>query len=403
MGITPLSETYQTRYYNVTRKEGDFKSTCPFRLYKNIKEILGVTSTITKSREGKICIGVTGREKEETLKQLKTLAGHEVEVTPHQRLNTSRGVVICRDLMNSSVDVIKEGLEDQGVLEVRRMNTRRNGQIVPSASLILTFDTPICPEEIRAAFYKLKVRPYIPSPQRCYRCQRFGHISLRCKSPQEFCECGREAHPKESGCADPPTCVNCGGCHTSRSASCPILSKEREIQKMKVMNRMSFREARAVVDSKSTVGTYAQAAALPTRGAKAPEKNPAAPPLKGAAVKAPTSMLGAKQRVADAIQPQKRMVTSSSQTSPERDPTAINKKAPNKPGTIMPPPKLPPPVAAATPSGGSSRLNWVTDLEATSGSETSSTATDGPVRRKKGWQKGRPRPNLRKQKSKDSE
>ncbi|XP_014260443.1 uncharacterized protein LOC106673042 [Cimex lectularius] len=185
---------------------------------------------------------------------LKALAGHEVEVTPHQRLNTSRGVVVCRDLMNSSVDDIKEGLEDQGVLEVRRMNIRRNRQIVPSASLILTFNAPRCPDEIRAAFYKLKVRPYIPHPQRCYRCQKFVHISLRCKSAQEVCECGREEHPKESACSDPPTCVNCGGCHTARSASCPVLSKEREVQKLKTIDKMSFREARAVVESKGFEG-----------------------------------------------------------------------------------------------------------------------------------------------------
>ncbi|XP_014260442.1 uncharacterized protein LOC106673041 [Cimex lectularius] len=203
MGITLLTETFVTRYFNVARREGDFKFTCPFLLHKSIKENLGNTSSVTKSRDGKICIGVIGKRNDEKLTKLKTLAGYEVEVTPHYRLNTSRGVVMCHDLMNSSVTDIKEGLEDQGVLEVRRMNTRRNGHVVPSASLILTFDMPRCPDEIKAAFYKLRVRPYIPSPQRCYRCQRFGHISLRCKSPHEVCECGMEGHPKESGCANP--------------------------------------------------------------------------------------------------------------------------------------------------------------------------------------------------------
>ncbi|XP_024085989.1 MAP7 domain-containing protein 1-like [Cimex lectularius] len=90
MGITPLAEAYQTRYYNVARKEGDFKSTCPFLLHREIKKI-EKTNSITKSRDGKICIGVTGKEIEAKLMSLKALAGHEVDYPSSKVEDLQRG------------------------------------------------------------------------------------------------------------------------------------------------------------------------------------------------------------------------------------------------------------------------------------------------------------------------
>lgn len=33
----------------------------------------------------------------------------------------------------------------------------------------------------------IKVRPIIPQPLRCYKCQKFGHFTLQCKSEIHIC------------------------------------------------------------------------------------------------------------------------------------------------------------------------------------------------------------------------
>ncbi|KAK9504412.1 hypothetical protein O3M35_010747 [Rhynocoris fuscipes] len=175
----------------------------------------------------------------------------ELEPTPHKRLNSSQEVITCKDFLNSTLEDILEGLSDEGVVEVRRIKRRQDSALVDTASLVLTFNKPRPPSSIQAAFYKLKVRPYIPSPMRCYKCQRFGHTSTRCKEAESICSCGKVKH--EGDCSPPMKCVNCGGDHSAKSSICPVMAMEKEIQKLKTVRQLSYHDAKAIVGSKSFV------------------------------------------------------------------------------------------------------------------------------------------------------
>ncbi|KAG7196422.1 hypothetical protein KM043_018878, partial [Ampulex compressa] len=78
-----------------------------------------------------------------------------IKVSPHPTLNTSRGVITCQDLLNCSVEEITENLKAQGVINVKRIKSRKEGVWHNTASLILTFNTPDIPEKIKAAMYSL--------------------------------------------------------------------------------------------------------------------------------------------------------------------------------------------------------------------------------------------------------
>lgn len=91
--------------------------------------------------------------------------------------------------------------------------------------------------------YTLTVRPYIPSPMRCYKCQKFGHTSQRCDGPSICGDCGKEQHDGLE-CSPPPKCVNCSGEHAPRSRQCPKYKQEKVIQEIKVINKLSYPEAR---------------------------------------------------------------------------------------------------------------------------------------------------------------
>ncbi|GBO08446.1 hypothetical protein AVEN_220338-1 [Araneus ventricosus] len=165
---------------------------------------------------------------------------------PHLSLNTSKGVITCGSLLNFTNEEITQELTGQGVKDVRRINIRRDGELLPTKHFILTFNTPRLPEYIKAGYVLCSVRPYIPNPLRCFKCQRFGHSKINCRWTLICARCAVAGH-ESTGCTAVEKCVNCQGNHTSFSRSCPKWELEKEIVTTKFKNNISFPEARRLV------------------------------------------------------------------------------------------------------------------------------------------------------------
>ena len=88
----------------------------------------------------------------------------------------------------------------------------------------------------------------IPNPLRCCNCNDFGHTSHRCKSTAKCTQCGKDKH--EGGCDRPKICTICNGSHASSAKDCPVWQKEKESQHIRVEKRISFPEARELVEAK---------------------------------------------------------------------------------------------------------------------------------------------------------
>ncbi|XP_023231152.1 uncharacterized protein LOC111631183 [Centruroides sculpturatus] len=170
----------------------------------------------------------------------------EVTVTPHGSLNSSRGVISEIDLMSEDESNIQIGLSDQGVTAVRRISIRRDGKLIPTKHLILTFDNPTLPSFVTAGYLRCPVRPYIPNPLRCFKCQRFGHSQTSCRGKSLCAQCGIEGHDSTE-CKSTPHCVNCKDAHPAYSRKCPAWQREKEIQRVKTVKNVSYPEARRMV------------------------------------------------------------------------------------------------------------------------------------------------------------
>ena len=70
---------------------------------------------------------------------------------------------------------IKTELQEQGVVEVRRVTVKSDTEKVLISTLFLTFNTPDLPKEITLGYLKVKVALFVPNPMRC--CNKFGHTS----------------------------------------------------------------------------------------------------------------------------------------------------------------------------------------------------------------------------------
>ena len=186
-----------------------------------------------------------------------------IRVSIHKALNSSRGVIRCRQLSGMTEMEIRMELQEQGVVEVHMVTVKKDTEKVPTNTLFLTFNTPDLPKEITVGYLKVTVALFVPNPMRCFNCNKFGHTSQRCKVAARCPGCGKDKH--EGQCEGPKLFSNCNGPHASSAKDCPVWQKQKEIQRVRVEKRISFPEARQLVDAKmpnmiSGGKTYAAAA-----------------------------------------------------------------------------------------------------------------------------------------------
>ncbi|GBM81241.1 hypothetical protein AVEN_236445-1, partial [Araneus ventricosus] len=170
-------------------------------------------------------------------------------------------VISCGELLNVPIEEITEKLQSQGVSHVRRITIRRDGQLLNTKHLILTFSSAKLPEHIKAGYIRLSVRAYIPIPLRCFQCQRFGHSKSSCRGTLTCARCAEVGHDSTT-CTAKEKCINCKGDHTSFSRECFAWKQEKEIISTKIKHQISYAEARKIVKSKSPAAGNSYASAV---------------------------------------------------------------------------------------------------------------------------------------------
>ena len=190
-----------------------------------------------------------------------------MKASPHRSLNSSKGVIHIRDLGDLDEEEIASELRDQGVLSVRRIIIKKDGNIINTNTYILTFSKPSPPERLRIGYLSVHVDLFIPNPLRCFKCQRYGHGRDSCKNLPACFRCGQQGHDS-TDCQKAAKCANCQGDHVAASKDCPVWKKEKEIQKVKTENRLGYPEARRLVEGATPspgAKTYGAASRVSTR------------------------------------------------------------------------------------------------------------------------------------------
>ncbi|GBL78452.1 hypothetical protein AVEN_42945-1 [Araneus ventricosus] len=215
---TPF-DTFFILKRNTTTNES-FHTVSPFLVEKAITATLGITKSTRKLRSGDLLIEIATRQQAQQIIHLKYLDTIPVTVSAHATLNSSKGVISCGELLHVPMEEVLKGFQPQGT-----------------------------------------VRPYIPNPLRCYKCQRFGHSKASCRGTLTCARCA-EAGRDSSDCTASEKCVNCKGSHTSFSRSCSAWKFEKEVIAEKVKRNISFLEARRLVKSRTPAPGTSYASAV---------------------------------------------------------------------------------------------------------------------------------------------
>ena len=152
-----------------------------FEVHRDIVSCIGREPKISTMNSGSLLVEVASHEESEKLQKMKRLNGTEAKCVPHPSMNQSRGVVYSRELINYSEDKLLNELQSQKVVAVQRIKKKVNGILSPQPLLILTFDLLKLLDAISAAWLRLPVKPYIPSPRRCFFFQMYGHLTTTCR------------------------------------------------------------------------------------------------------------------------------------------------------------------------------------------------------------------------------
>nr|CAH7762473.1 unnamed protein product [Callosobruchus chinensis] len=132
-------------------------------------------------------------------------------------------------LNNGEATQILEGLEAEGVTEVKRIYKKKENQSIETASLILTFNKPHAPQKIKAAFYQLEVRPLFRA--QCSASNASVMVTFPLHVQTQICVSVDEHLMRNH--VQILKFGNCGLEHSARYRNCSKYKEEENIQRTK--------------------------------------------------------------------------------------------------------------------------------------------------------------------------
>ncbi|KAF8789548.1 hypothetical protein HNY73_007479 [Argiope bruennichi] len=122
----------------------------PFLIQKYIQSTAGNVTSVKKLRSGDLLIETATPKQSEQLLAIKNFGDAPIEVSGHKTLNYTRGVISSMDLTMVSDEEFVSELQSFRVTSARRITLKRDGKIIPTKHVILTFATHVLPRKITA-------------------------------------------------------------------------------------------------------------------------------------------------------------------------------------------------------------------------------------------------------------
>ena len=178
---------------NATDEGKTLSKLSPFAIHKGVKGIAGGDVTIKRKFSGDIYLTCSKKSQSDSLPKCVLFGSvAPVAMTLHKSLNSSKGVVRNWELARTDPDEIKENVPM--ITDVHRIVVKPNNLDVKNNTLILIFNTPKIPDSLKICYLNIPVPQYVPNPIRCNECQRFGHVTSKCKHNEVCARCSETGY-----------------------------------------------------------------------------------------------------------------------------------------------------------------------------------------------------------------
>lgn len=240
-----------------TKKLGEFNIFVTDTIIKEILPSGYVAKDNRRLKNGNVLVHAVNAE--EAKKALGTFDctrfNMKIKVEAHKTLNSVRGKIYCPELSGMTEDHILNMLKPQNVIEVRSFKRMKDGVLTETGVHILTFQAQQLPETIKVGYLLMRVETFYDNPKRCFKCQKYGHTQVACKSENEICrQCG-QAKPHDN--CGPVKCVNCGGDHPTNDPKCASRKQAELTVKIMTDHNIPYGQAKKMAQARlpTAIGT----------------------------------------------------------------------------------------------------------------------------------------------------
>ena len=189
------------------------------------------------------------------LLDIEVFLGVPVAVEVAYNFNTVQGVISDPSICDMPIDLIKEKLKDQSVVNVRPIYTGPETERVRTNYIIISFRLRKLPRRIFFGRERHNITPYRLYAIQCTNCWWFGHKAERCTRSRTCKKCaktGDRDHNYDSCllATSEVKCKNCKGNHTPDNKDCPVWFKMSSIAKIRTNYQVSFKRAVTIFNKK---------------------------------------------------------------------------------------------------------------------------------------------------------
>ena len=150
--------------------------------------------------------------------------------------------------LDTDISEIEKELQSQNSCVEKAFRLQKFDKIqekkIDTESIIIVLTSEIdFPSHVYLGYRRLTVKEFVPHPIRCFKCQKFGHISKNCRGKQKCPLCSENHSFVECQNKENKKCTNCGGSHSAGFKGCPVFVKAKEIKEFSVKKKITYAEA----------------------------------------------------------------------------------------------------------------------------------------------------------------
>ena len=138
---------------------------------------------------------------------------------------------------------LAEALDLAGYSGVSAERIQKGKEKINTSMFKVTFNSNTLPTFIQLGYQRFHVNPYIAKPWQCFKCQRFGHSAISCRSAPRCVKCGGAHSIKDCTKQGDPHCCNCGGKHTASYGGCKVAKEAQIVEKIRAQQGISYKDA----------------------------------------------------------------------------------------------------------------------------------------------------------------